>query len=334
MICLRRMLGRFSGANCEVVRSSFLSSEPVNSYLSPLGIHVFERGWLSSNNIFFDDGHTSWLVDSGYTTHSDQTLELVASKLGSRSLDFLINTHLHSDHCGGNAALQSQYGSLTTLIPPGQADEVKNWDGDSLTYAATGQQCPRFGFSNVLVPDSSIRLGFHDWEIHAAAGHDPDAVVLFEPIHKILISADALWQNGFGVVFPELQGLNAFDEVGATLDVIEKLDPQIVIPGHGPAFVYQVRTMQIARQRLAAFAHDPVKHARYAVKVLMKFKLLEIQQQPVVDFNQWAQITPYFELCRKRFFKELRFAQFIEQMCFELVQSKAARIGDGIIFNA
>jgi glyoxylase-like metal-dependent hydrolase (beta-lactamase superfamily II) len=306
----------------------------VNQHFWPEGIYVFERGWLSSNNIFFDDGHTSWLVDSGYTTHSPQTLDLVASKLGSRSLDFLINTHLHSDHCGGNSALQDKYKSLTTLIPPGQAEAVKNWDSVSLTYAATGQQCPRFSYSDVLLPGSSIKLGLHDWEIHAAPGHDPDAVLLFEPVNRILISADALWQNGFGVVFPELEGLSAFDEVESTLNIIEKLNPKHVIPGHGAAFTFSAQTISIARQRLEAFVQNPAKHARHAVKVLMKFKLLEIQQQPVVDFNQWAEATPYFELCRNRFFKELVFAQFIEEMCAELVQSKAARLANGIIFNA
>jgi hypothetical protein len=33
----------------------------------------------------------------------------------------------------------------------------------------------------------------------------------------VLISADALWENGFGVVFPELEGDDAFAIVAATL---------------------------------------------------------------------------------------------------------------------
>jgi len=30
--------------------------------------------------------------------------------------------------------------------------------------------------------------------------------MLFEPDRRILISADALWQNGFGAIFPEIEG--------------------------------------------------------------------------------------------------------------------------------
>jgi len=52
----------------------------------------------------------------------------VDSALQGRPLDLLLNTHLHSDHCGGNAALQARYPALQTLIPPGHADYVRVWD--------------------------------------------------------------------------------------------------------------------------------------------------------------------------------------------------------------
>src|SRR6476661_1642196 len=88
----------------------------------PSGVSVFERGWLSSNGVLFRGLHKTALVDSGYATHSEQTVALVRRELGSLPLDLLVNTHLHSDHCGGNAALQSAYPSVTTLVPPGHAD--------------------------------------------------------------------------------------------------------------------------------------------------------------------------------------------------------------------
>ena len=129
----------------------------------PEGVHVFERGWLSSNNIFFDDGSVSWMIDSGYCTHAAQTLELVESKLGSRSLDFLINTHLHSDHCGGNSELQRKYDNLTTVIPPGQAQSVQAWDPVKLFFAPTGQSCAQFKFNETLKSESGMKIGLHEW---------------------------------------------------------------------------------------------------------------------------------------------------------------------------
>ena len=300
----------------------------------PDGMHVFERGWLSSNCIFFDDGNTSWLVDSGYSTHAAQTLDLVALNLGPRSLDFLINSHLHSDHCGGNAALQTKYPELVTVIPPGQCDLVKVWDADGLFYLPTGQLCPRFKFDQLLQCGESIQLGLQNWEVYAAGGHDPHAVVFFEPMSRVLISADALWQSGFGVVFLELEGVEAFNEVATTLDLIERLNPRVVVPGHGAVFRYTPEVLEIARKKLDGFVKDPVKHARHGAKVLLKFKLLEKQKLVFSDFTQWARNTPCLVQYQQRFFKDSDFFSWIEQLCAELVKAGVAtRSGDCILNN-
>lgn len=74
--------------------------------LLPPEITVLERGWLSANNILFIGQHDTAIVDTGYCSHAEQTVELVRDALAGRRLDRLLNTHLHSDHCGGNAALQ------------------------------------------------------------------------------------------------------------------------------------------------------------------------------------------------------------------------------------
>lgn len=300
----------------------------------PNGVQVFERGWLSSNNILFVGDRSSALVDSGYSTHSEQTVELLASALGSRSLDFLLNTHLHSDHCGGNAALQQFYPELQTLIPPGQAPLVSQWDAVALTYQPTGQLCPRFKYDDLLMPGAEIRLADAPWQIHAASGHDPHSIVLFEPWSRTLISADALWEKGFGVVFPELEGEDAFNDVGATLDLIEKLDPHWVIPGHGPAFEYRADVLERSRARLDAFVKNPARHAHYAAKVLLKFKLLERQQLPYADFLGWAANTPYFQLIRERFFLAIPMEAWVLQLTEELVHSAVARRDGAIVCNA
>lgn len=299
----------------------------------PRGVQVFERGWLSSNNVLFLGDESCTLVDSGYSTHSDQTVELVHSALRGRSLNLLLNTHLHSDHCGGNAALQHVYPELETLIPPGQAALVAMWDAEALTYLPTGQLCPRFSYNACLLPGTEVRLADVKWQIHAAPGHDPHSVVLFEPVSRTLISADALWEKGFGVVFPELEGEGAFSEVGATLDLIEQLDPCWVIPGHGPVFGYRADVLARSRERLDAFVKNPARHAHHAAKVLLKFKLLEQQQLPYADFANWAASTRHFQLIRERFFLAIPMVDWIAQLTDELVRSAVARKEGAMVFN-
>ena len=307
---------------------------PVPPSALPTGVTVLERGWLSSNNILIQGEAGTALIDSGYCTHAAQTLVLVQAALQGRGLDVLINTHLHSDHCGGNAALQAAHPPLRTLIPPGQAQHVRAWDPYALSYTPTGQDCPRFKLDEVLQPGTDLRLGDARWQVHAAPGHDPHSVMLFEPISRCLISADALWQRGFGVVFPELDGAQAFDEVAATLDVIEGLNPRTVIPGHGAPFADVSLALTVARQRLADFVASPHKHIQYAVKVMLKFKLLQVQSMTPDTLLAWAQGTPYLTQLFQRQFADRSFAQGLDGLVQDLVRSGAARWQGGLLHNA
>ena len=300
----------------------------------PQGVTVFERGWLSSNNILIEGSAGTALIDSGYGAHAAQTLALVQASLKDCPLDVLVNTHLHSDHCGGNAALQAAYPALRTLIPPGQAPQVQKWDAVALTYEPTGQTCPPFQMTAALQPGAELRLGDGVWQIHAAPGHDPHSVILFEPESRVLVSADALWERGFGVVFPELEGVDAFAEVGATIDLIEALDPAWVIPGHGPVFSGVSGAIANARARLDSFVKNPDKHIQYAVKVLLKFKLLEVQRLEHDALLAWALATPYFGLIHTTHFPQLDFAEWITQLIADLVRAGAATRDGLLIHNA
>ena len=304
-----------------------------NSLPLPAGVRIFERGWLSSNNVLIQGAAHCALIDSGYCTHAAQTLALVERALEGRPLDLLLNTHLHSDHCGGNAALQAAYPELETRIPPGHAHFVRDWDAHALTYVPTGQSCPQFHFDDTLEPGTEIQLGDTLWQIHAAPGHDTHSLILFEPVDRILLSADALWERGFGVVFPELDGEGAFDEVASTLDIIESLQPTTVIPGHGAPFRDVVTALTVARQRLDGFVRNPAKHMQYAAKVLLKFKLLEVQHLELQALVHWAESTPYFASTFARHFSGVALAEAVEKLVHELVRSGAATLHGSAVHN-
>ena len=297
------------------------------------GLQVFERGWLSANNILFTDSESATLIDSGYVTHQAQTLALVQNTLNGRTLDLLVNTHLHSDHCGGNHLLQTHYTQLETLIPPGEAKAVSIWDVEALSYEATGQLCPRFKFEGLLQAGQILRMASLNWEVHAAPGHDPHSVILFEPIHQILISADALWANGFGVVFPELEGVDAFHEVAQTLDLIESLKPRWVIPGHGAVFDNVDAALEIARKKLDGFVQSPLKHGRYGAKVLLKYKLLELTQVQKTDFVAWASGVPYLKQLHQTYGEQQPLQEWLQDMLLDLERSKALAFQDDMILN-
>jgi glyoxylase-like metal-dependent hydrolase (beta-lactamase superfamily II) len=266
----------------------------MGAYCLPPGIEIFERGWLSANSIFhFGDGDVT-LVDSGYCTHQVMTVDLVKQALQAHKLDALtkvVNTHLHSDHCGGNAALSRAF-TCAIYIPQAEAIAVREWNEDLLSYKSLGQDCPQFEAQGVLIPGEKIWLGQYSWQILSAPGHDPHAVMLYQADYQILISADALWESGFGVVFPELWGEGGFEEVAQTLQLIEDLPIQLVIPGHGKPFTDITKAIATACSRLDYLASDVVRNARHGAKVLLKYKLLEWRNKPIDEVNDWIKKTP------------------------------------------
>ncbi|HEX4894069.1 MAG TPA: MBL fold metallo-hydrolase [Hyphomicrobiaceae bacterium] len=300
--------------------------------LARAGITVFERGWLSSNNVLLrsETPGSSVLVDSGYWSHAEQTTALVRSALGGEALGRIVNTHLHSDHCGGNARLQAEHGCAID-VPIGEARCVDDWDEERLSYRGTGQGCPRFRRTGQIALGDRMALGRWTWEAIGAPGHDPHSIALYQPELQVLISADALWEEGFGVVFPELEGEDAFEAVGLTLDAFARLSVRWVIPGHGAPFSELGPALDRARRRLAQFIADPVRHARYAGKVLIKFHLLEVQSAAWPALTTWIEETPYFRLIHSRHFLSTPFDAWYAELIDELVRAGAlARDRQGV----
>jgi len=305
----------------------------IGSFLLPPGIDIFERGWLSANNILLYGDEDVSLVDTGYYTHQQLTVDLVVNALrqyGSASLNKVVNTHLHSDHCGGNAALAKQF-DCEIWIPEAEAIAVQHWDEDLLSFQQLGQECPRFTHDGLLVPGKEILLGRYLWQVLAAPGHDNHSIMLYQEQHQILISADALWEDGFGVIFPELWGEGGFNEVAQTLELIEKLPVALVIPGHGKPFTDIKKSLDIAKSRLEYLSSDTDRNARHGAKVLLKYKLLEWRSREMKEVYHWIGSTPVLENIRLQL--DMSTEDFRVWLPQSLVKSRAAIIEQDYLIN-
>jgi len=308
----------------------------MNEAFARAGLTVFERGWLSSNNVLFGAEVAqveAVLVDTGYASHAAQTVALVRHALGGRRLARIVNTHLHSDHCGGNHALQQAFG-CTVDVPSGEADAVDAWDEDALTFRATGQHCPRFSRSGTIAAGASVRLGRLDWQAIGSPGHDPHSLVLHQPELALLISADALWENGFGLVFPALDGRDGFTDVRATLDSLAALRVRWVIPGHGRPFEGFEAALERAHRRLDGLVADPNRHARHAAKVLIKFHVMELQRQTLAQLGEWIDGVPLLHEVHRRFGDATPYGVWWLALVGELAASGALRVDGECVANA
>lgn len=298
----------------------------------PSTMYVLERGWLSSNNIVFVGKEQSAVVDTGYATHAEQTRDLVRYVLNGRPLNTIYNTHLHSDHCGGNKILQDEYKKVRTIVPAAELKKVQNWSRTELTFEMAGQRCERFTADGVMQPGEKLRLGEMDWLALSAPGHDPHSVVLYCEKEGILISADALWEKGFGVIFPEVDGRPGFDEARATLDMIGELDVRVVVPGHGRPFSDVKKSLDIAHSRIDYLQDNPMRNAENAVKVLLKFLLLDRQEIKLSELPKLLHDIPLVSTANKYYLK-FGLIHLAHWAVVQLRRAGAAEIKDNFILN-
>ncbi len=259
----------------------------------PASMLVLERGWLSANNILFFDGDKATLVDSGYVTHAEQTVELVHNALAGRQLNRLLNTHSHSDHIGGNAALKEAF-DCEIIVPAGLHAVIAEWDKDALLLSPLGQQSARFQHDRLIGANDEVEMGGLNWQALAVPGHDMEALAYYNPEKRILISGDALWENGFGVIFPELLGeADGLTSTHETLEMLSRLPIDMVIPGHGRPFSTVDAAFDRAFRRLGNFRNNIEQLAWHAIKVIVSFAMIERQRLPQDDFPAFVFSLPF-----------------------------------------
>jgi glyoxylase-like metal-dependent hydrolase (beta-lactamase superfamily II) len=298
--------------------------------LLPDSLRVIERGWLSANNILFLEADSATLVDSGYVTHAGQTVELVRHALDGRRLRRLINTHSHSDHIGGNAALQAAFG-CEIIVPAGIHAAIADWDENALLLSPLGQQAARFQHDALIGAGNEVEMGGLAWQALAVPGHDMEALAYYNPEWRLLISGDALWENGFGVVFPELLGeADGLAATRATLEMLARLPIDAVIPGHGRPFADVDGALERAFKRVDSFAADIDKMAWHAIKVMVSFAMMERRRLAVGEFPGFVLGLPFGVDLNRRYLG-LDDATLADRLERELLRANALRSEDGFL---
>lgn len=140
-----------------------------------------------SNAYLIIDEKTA-LIDTG-TGMDDAIEQAVRKRLDGRSLDFIINTHAHFDHCGGNKRLNAE-----VLIHRDDAKELSSgrfYD----TYKFFDDEMP-LKFDRLLLGGDRIELGDSILKVIHTPGHTIGSISLFLEDEMVLFSGDTLFTNG------------------------------------------------------------------------------------------------------------------------------------------
>lgn len=293
----------------------------------PGGITCLQRDWLNANHVLLTGPAGQVLIDAGYVTHVDGTLARVARALDGRPLDRLINTHGHADHIGGNAAVRRAFG-CPIHVPEGEAAAFAAWDTRALWLDWAGQRAERFTFDAVIRDGDTFAAGSHEWQAVAAPGHDDGTLMFWCAAERVLVSGDALWQKGFGLVLPGTGSDARLDRAAEALDRIEALAPRVVIPGHGAPFTDVGAALERSRTRLAQLRADPVRAAIQAARGMFAFALLDRRALPLDTLPGYFAGLGFYAECVMPVSGDTP-AALAARLVDSLVTASAARVRDG-----
>jgi len=182
------------------------------------------------------------LVDDKFEIDYDGIMAQL-KKITNQPVKYVINTHYHADHSGGNPKLQALGAQVVT----------------SENARAKMADVKQPGMANITLQDSlRLYVGGKRVEVryYGRSHTDGDVVVLF-PDHRVLSAGDMFT---FGDATPELidyAGGGSAKDWTKTLDGALQLDFDSVVPGHGTVTTKQeMRKFRDSTLTLRNRVHD------------------------------------------------------------------------------
>jgi glyoxylase-like metal-dependent hydrolase (beta-lactamase superfamily II) len=226
------------------------------------------------------------LVDTGlHEPGSLRQLELALGQAGLRleHVRLVVCTHAHSDHYGMAAPIIERAGCELWMHPnhehmmsaardPERAFErrfeIARQSGvpaDALAAYREARHEESWGIAEIVMPDRDLVPGVEvqtdlgPWQVHETPGHAPSHVVLHQAERRLLLSGDHLLGRvslyyDYGYT-PDPAG-----EFLDSLDVVDGLDVELVLAGHGRP-VRDARLLTEANRRAVAERLERVRSA-------------------------------------------------------------------------
>ena len=230
-------------ANWQYEKGLHETGNGIYAYLQPDG------GWGWSNSGLIVDDGSSLLVDTLFdAVLTREMLDVMADASGvtAEAIDTVVNTHANGDHTHGNglctkaeviaseasaremesftpAMMQSFMDSAETLGEAG--DYLKDVFGP-FDFASVAEKLPTKTFSDELrlnVGAKSIHL------LEVGPAHTRGDVLVHVPEDRTIFTGDILFIEGTPLMWagPVANWIRACDRIIG-------LDPEVIVPGHGP----------------------------------------------------------------------------------------------------
>jgi hydroxyacylglutathione hydrolase len=182
-------------------------------------VQAFTVGVLATNCYIVNSQETgnAVIIDPGFDSTAEATQIFRYVEEEKLTIKFVLNTHGHWDHIGGNEVLRKKYG-VPVCIHELDAHEIASLNAQTSTETVMLRDADLVEFK-----DAKLRV------IHTP-GHTPGSICLLG--EKLVFTGDTLFAGGIGRT-DFLGGSNR--DMKLSLEKLLRLPESLIVyPGHGP----------------------------------------------------------------------------------------------------
>jgi cyclase len=221
------------------------------------GVHLLAG--LSCNAIAVVGPDGVLMIDNGSAQNSEHLEKLIA-QFDAGPVRFVLNTHFHFDHIGGNEVLANK-GAVIVAHKNGRSRMQVEWRfpealglGMPLILPYPEAALPKLTFADIL----TVYFGKHEIEaLHLPKAHSDADLAVYLRNANVLHTGDIYLSNGFPLTDAFHGGTinGTISAIGELIDLID--DDTKVVPGHGPISNRQElrehrQMLEVARDRISA----------------------------------------------------------------------------------
>jgi glyoxylase-like metal-dependent hydrolase (beta-lactamase superfamily II) len=229
-------------------------------------LYVIHNDYVPGNSTALLTNDGVILVDDKFDADHDGIMAEL-KKITDKPVKYVINTHHHGDHSGGNAKLQQMNVQVVASV---QARENMVDGGQPGLPAIVFDQHAR-----LYLGGKSVEL------YHFGRAHTNGDIVAYFPATRVLAAGDMFT---YGDATPQLidyAGGGSAKEWTTTLDSVLRLDFDTVVPGHGDV---------TTKQEMRKFRDSTLKlRTRIHELIVQKKTRDEIAKMLETEFH-WAQL--------------------------------------------
>jgi hydroxyacylglutathione hydrolase len=284
--------------------------------------HFFRHTYPSANMVLVR-GARPVLIDTGFGSDLADTKRLLhAAGTPPEQLALIVNTHYHSDHCGGNAGLQARYGTPVAAHYD-DADLINRRDPAACAAEWLDQPVEPYRVERPLHAGDTIDTGDVLLEVLHMPGHTRGQISLYAPDFGLAICGDTVHADDVAWINRFCEGQDALDRAIASVERLARLPLRRALSGHGAPIDDPTAAFDSALRRYEKWQREPEKIAWHACKRIFTYQLMLAGGMQRDALAAYLPTCSWFDDYSRQVFGVAP-AEFVEPLVAELLRSRAA----------